>query len=67
MPVQFTCQGRVWLRVKFLKIYFFIFEVLNIDYSQKKLQNSSVNRETNLTSLINLSLEVVYYSITVSI
>ena len=44
-----------------------IFERHLSTFAQNKLQNSFVNHETNLMSLINPSLEVVYYSITITI
>ena len=40
---------------------------LNLDEIKNALHNLPVNRETNLMSLINPSLEVIYCSITVVI
>ena len=44
----------------------YYFGVLNEVYLQKILHGWVVNHETNLMSLINLSLEIVYCSITVA-
>ena len=42
-------------------------EDLNLDKIKNALHSLPVNRETNLMSLINLALEIVYCSITVAI
>ena len=44
----------------------YYFGVLNEVYLQNFLHGWVVNHETNLMSLINLSLEIVYCSITVA-
>ena len=53
-----------WL--KFFERESYYFGVLNEVYLQNFLHGWVVNHETNLMSLINLSLEIVYCSITVA-